>query len=263
MATRLQIVTDVINETGHHELVLDALNGDYTDAGINKYVNDGQRWLDRRFEHKKDRMWLYKPLAIGQSVVSFTKARWVEQVWIAYSGGTRTMLDKVDRDYLRTHYSGIPLSGIANATPIMWTVPVTNLAPEQVAETNGTLTALGLTDLDFLQYGDTWLTETIAILPPPDRAYTVEVMARWRYNELTTDATVSFWSMSEPDVLRAATKMQMEIHLHRNDSGAKTYENYCLGEIKRLEHELASEQAAGPPERFRMFGRPPVRQDES
>jgi hypothetical protein len=197
-------------------------------------------------------------LAAGEAQVTFVKARWIEQVWIAPVNGQRRELTVCDIRWLRKQYPDVPLSAVTRAAPQYWAIPIVNLAPEQVGDEEDNLEAAGLTDLDFLQYGDLWLTDVVMIMPPADMAYTVEVLARWRYHELSDDDDVSFWSMAEPDILVAATKVQLELNKHRNETGQMQFEKYCLAELKRLEHELASENAAGPPERFRMFGRPRI-----
>lgn len=244
---------EVIKETGHVELVVDAANGDFTDntdgprGGANKFINQANRWLYRNFVGKEPEAWLYKLLSPGQSRVTFSFARIIKEVWVTDpTSGTRILLDKKSADDIRQLYPQTSLSAIGNDTPRYWTILTPGLAPEQSEETSTTLTNAGITDIDLLSYGNAFSVDAIAVFPPTNVARTLEVFAEWYDQELTADEDVSYWSIVEPDLLKRATKMEIETELHRNSDGRKDYEGPLRSDLEAIYFKKTAEEQAGP-----------------
>lgn len=66
----------LVQETGRYDLVRDGFANDWTDMGrANLYINEAQKWLDRRLPHHKSRSKLYKTVAAAESMITFGHAR--------------------------------------------------------------------------------------------------------------------------------------------------------------------------------------------
>lgn len=255
MATRLDIVKQVLKATGDYSQVTDAEGGDYTDNGIDWHINNAQKFLDREFKYKKDKAWVYKKVTQGESLVTLARARNIIEVWVAQAGGTRTRLATRTAGELRADYSSVPLSAITQARPTVYACPITGLAPAQYAETESSLSTAGMTDLDYLIFGNYYASDAIVIMPPADGTYTVEILANCFSKTLTADADVSFWSINEPSLLVDATCLHMENQLHRNAQGYSDKLGPLDKALTQLFHDLVEEEASGVPTRFRMLGR--------
>jgi len=249
--TMLQIKTQVIEDSGHYELVVNTTA--YVDNGIHFHINAAQRWLSRNFEYKKAEATLSKLLTAGTALVTLNRARYVKDVWLADATGTaRTQLERITWRRMRELHGSVPLSEIDNGTPKYWCPAPIQLAPEQFTETAETLAAAGNTDLDFYVYGNAYLTNGIIIMPPPDAAYTLNVQATWLDKELTLDDDVSFWSVAAPELLTDATRLSIERRLHRNTQGVNDFTAPLLADLQQIYFDLVDEEAAGPPEFWYM-----------
>lgn len=72
----------LVDISGRVDLVRDASMGDYSDMGLaNIHINQAQRWLDRRLGRRDSETVLTLTLPPGQSVLSFTHARYVTGVY--------------------------------------------------------------------------------------------------------------------------------------------------------------------------------------
>lgn len=246
---------NVVTDSGKHDLCIDYAAGNYQDNGCNRYINAAQHELDRLLGYKGDQAWLYKPLAIGQSLVTFNRARYISEVWIANTADAkRTRLSFLSLAELREAYNGVPLTEVDNGTPAYFAKLVPMLAPEQYAQTAETLTAAGLTDIDFLKYGNSYLLDGLTIMPPPSTAYTLEILGHWFAKELVNDSDVSVWTVNEQSLLEDATRMVIETKLHRNSEGVADWERSIGPRMRKLYNDLIAEQfAAMPQERMRMW----------
>lgn len=254
MSTLLQVRQMLVKRSGRYDLVVDGEAGDWTDNGANDFINAGQKWLDRHLEYKKDASWLTKTMASGESLVTFDRARYIEQVWIATTTDGRKMLERKPYRWLRENYNDVPLSSVETGEPLYWCPAVVGLAPEQYDDDATDLTTAGVVDRDFYQYGNHYLTDGIIIMPPADGTYTVQVLARWLSKELSVDADVSFWSVSDPHLLVRAARREIEIDLHRNSQGVQDLEAGLIKDLEDIRLDLIAEEISGPHESAVMNG---------
>lgn len=254
MSTLLQVRQKLVKDSGHYNLVVDGMNSDWTDNGANDLINQGQRWLDRKFEYDKQQAWYTQVLSQGQSLLTFAKARYIERVQIATTTDGRIELDRKNFFDLQTEYKTVPLSSVEESQPLYWCPLVPGLAPELYSETSGSLTTDGVVDIDFYQYGNHYLTSAIMILPPPEQDYTVKVLARWLSKELSDDADVSFWSVNAPELLVRAARLQLETDLHRNPEGAMGFEQRLLDDLGDFYRDFKAEAVSGPASDWVMNG---------
>jgi len=252
--TLLEIRTALVQQSGHYELVVDADGADFSDNGADFHINAGQRWLSNNFEYKKGAAWLYQIPSSGESLITFSNARYVREVWIASTAAGRTQLEKKTHGWIRENYADVPLSTLTGGTPLYWCNTQVQLAPEQYAENATTLAADGMTDIDFLVYGSQYVTTGIIVMPPSDGTFTVEVLTRWQDKDLAVDTDVSFWSVAHPELLLDAARLSIERRLHRNTQGVNDFTAPLMNDLKQIEFDMVAEEASGPPEYWRMRG---------
>ena len=59
------------------------------------------------------------------------------------------------------------------------------------------------------------------------------------------DEDVSFWSQY-PEILLLAARRELELHRHRNSTGAQDFERPLLMALRKLFHNMVAEEVAGP-----------------
>lgn len=244
---------NVVTDSGRHDLVLDYGAGDYSDNGCNRYINEAQRYLDRMLSYKGDKAWLYKPLTANSSHITFNRARYISEVWISSTTGDRALLTMKSLPWLRQEYGDVPVTDLDSATPMYWAPLIPGLAPEQYAETSSTLTTAGLVDLQYLSYGNYYITDGIIIMPPTDIALTVEVLARFYSKTLVNDADVSFWTVNDPGILEDYTRLLFEQKLHRNSEGARDFLLPIEEKVRQIYYDMISEETSQPSRLMRMI----------
>ena len=249
MANLLEVRKRVARESGHHELVANYAGGDYADNGMDDYIRAAARFLDDKFQYDKSEAWFYKKLTSGQSEVTFRNNRIIKEVWVNSSGGNRTKLQRLTLNEMREEYVKDTLAGEATGVPKYWVPAILGLAPEQLDEDEASFLAEGLTDYDLIMFGDHYPHKGIYVMPPTDDTITVEVLAEWYSLELCDDEDVSFWSQ-HPEILAMATRREIEIHLHRNTTGAQDFERPIMDRLNDLYKNLIAEEVSGPPEDF-------------
>jgi len=236
----------VVEESGHYELVVDGVGDDWTDNGCNRLIGHALRWLDRHSVHKKSDSWIYKELTSGEAFVQLNIARYIQRVFmVVQSSGARTELKKRDPIQLRNEYGDVPLSTLESGTPAYWTVPVTQLGPEQKDETEATLETDGFLDTDFLFYTTPILYDGILVLPPPDETVSIHILGTWKSVALSADSDYNFWTVNEPDILVDATRREIAKRLHRNNEEVRAIELDLRDNLMKLHHEMVAEEAMG------------------
>lgn len=245
METLLTLRRMLVKQSGHYELVTDAENEDWDDNGADQFIRAGQRFCDDQFQYHKSEAWFYAKVAAGESLVTFQNARIIKEVWINIAGGQRILVKRRTLNDIREEYTEPLLASETQGVPSSWAPAVLGLAPQQFDETALTFDAEGITDHDLIMFGNHYPYKGIYIMSPPDDAYTVEVKAEWYSLELCDDADVSFWCQY-PELLLLAARREMEIHLHRNTTGAQDFERPLMHSLKKLYDNLIAEESAGP-----------------
>lgn len=245
MRTLLEIRRMLVQQSGHFELVTDAENEDWGDNGADQFIQAGQRFCDDQWQHHKSEAWLYVKMASGESLATFTNARIIKEVWLSKTGGPRTLVERLTLNDIRERYTEATLADETTGTPLYWAPAVLGLAPQQFEETALTFEADGITDYDLIMFGNHYPYKGLYVMPPCDGDYTLEIKAEWQSHEMCDDADVSFWSQY-PELLLLAARREMEIHLHRNTTGAQDFERPLLHSLQRLYHNLVAEESSGP-----------------
>ena len=245
MRTLLELRRLLVQQSGHYELVLDAEQEDWGDNGADVFIQAGQRFCDDQWQHHKSEAWLYVKMASGESLATFTNARIIKEVWLNKTGGPRTLVKRLTLNDIRERYTKAALADETTGTPLYWAPAVLGLAPQQFEETALTFEADGITDYDLIMFGNHYPYKGIYVMPPCDGDYTLEIKAEWQSHEMCDDADVSFWSQY-PELLLMAARREIEIHLHRNTTGAQDFERPLMHSLQKLYHNLIAEESGGP-----------------
>lgn len=234
-----------VDLSGRFDLVTDAAGGDYSDNGADFLINAASRWLDRKLGYKFQEAWLQVVLAAGDVFKLFEDSRIIKEVWLADSAGGRTKLEHVPLETLRNCYPEVDTTTIDAARPTQWALLPIGLAPEQRDDTLVGLQALGIVDTDYLSFGEYQNKRGITILAPADQAYTLEVLAEWYSRDLTLDAQTNFWTANHSDLLVRATKLQVEMNIHRNTQGVNDEMATLLDDVHEVLNDINAEEYAG------------------
>lgn len=246
----------LIEQSGHYELVADAHGLDFADRGANEFINAGQRWLDRLFDYHKSAAWIYKPLVSGESLVTFSSARYIKEIWIV-ENGVRRPLPRSTWQMLRDTYRQTDHSLTTPAPPQHWAPIPVGLGGNQSRYADGDdldPLEVGVDGYNDIVFGDHWPVQGILIMPPPEAGSTLEVCAVWRQSDLVNDTDKTYWTVEAPELLTRAARWQIEIDLHRNRTGIADYEAALGGDLRRLYHSLVDEESSGSPGDFVMRG---------
>jgi len=246
----------VIEETGRYDLVVDAVGNNYSDAGVDKYINEGIKWLERNLPGgNKTDSWMFHTLPAGTAVIRLTRARVVREVWLAHEDGKpRCPLKLVGPNELMRWFGG-PEPPHVDDGPLCWSPLVGALAPEQELLTKQQMDDAGLTDNQHIIFENTpdlhYPYRHIGLGPVVSQDRQVLVLGKFQSKYLSDDCDVNWWTMEEPGLVVRATAMQMEIG-HRNTQGVQDYETPLRDELRQIYHDLVEQETQGPPEMWRM-----------
>lgn len=224
----LDIRTWFAKDSGRYDLV----DSSFADNGADKYINAGQRWLDRQTEHAKEITRFFRTISSGDYFVRFQDSRVITNVWC----GDTSKLDPLERktyNELRGNYDG-PFSGETAATP-KYFCPAWLRIPESDEDD----------DMDgYLGYMDVmtgWKTYNgIIIMPPANGDFHVEVWAKAFSRTLVSDTDESFWSVNEPHVLVMAGLRALEV-FYRNTQGVNDWTTAINAELFGLGKDFVEE----------------------
>lgn len=211
----------LVDVSGRYDLAVDPANGNYADAGLaNMYINEAQRWLDRRLPHHKTMAKLYKTVPANTEMITFNQARSVSGVFEAFSDGTHQLLN--------------------------WSSLIVGLAPDQIDESLGNLpyTANVIA-------GDAHWPKHAVWIAPSDKERVVCVLANWYCPKLIEDHDRSYWTVQHP-LLLAHTAMELIEIGHRNTQGVNDFRGPILDDLQTIYHDLVEEESAGPHWKWRQ-----------
>lgn len=251
--TLIQMRRRFVELSGHYELVLDAEQNDWGDNGADDYIRAAQRRLDDEFTYHKSDAMLYAKLTAGQAIVTFNWSRLIKQVWIADATGYRQELTRLTMREMRELYNETTLAAISQDSPQYWAPITSMLAPSQIGDTSSTFSSTGYVDYDQIVFSEAYFSKSIVVMPPPAATTTVQVLASWYSPTLSDDEDVCFWSQF-PELLIRGARAELELDLHRNQTGYRGFLEGLMPRLSRLEDNLLEEEQSGPPELYRIGG---------
>ena len=228
-----------IVESGRYDLVVDTTN--WLDNGADKYINAGQRLLDRMVTTPKTLGRNFQVVEAGTYAVTFQKCRAVKEVWVVPTAGTadddRTKLTKKSISWIRKNYPN--MNDLDNGAPLYYAPANLRLAPEPAS----------LGDIDApANYMDvvgdpTGIYSGIIFMPPVDEQYLIEVWAYFEAQTLAVDLDESYWSVNYPDLLVMASQCELEMFA-RNTEGVKDWINAIETVCKAIDFDVVEEEIA-------------------
>jgi len=208
--TILEILKTVIKETGHFELVKDWTNQDYTDNGIYRMMNSANKYLDVNF-----------PMDVYNKTIEFAIEKYVNTLDITPVKFIKGIFIKENNKLLM-------------------------LSPKLLEYKN---------NLDISQNGKPAVfiridEKTIELFPIPDKNYTLIITGNIYNPDITNPNDETFWSINYPELLIDATKMMIELNLHRNFETKLRYEEHILRQLKVIYNKYCTEEWSGAKETY-------------
>jgi hypothetical protein len=96
--------------------------------------------------------------------------------------------------------------------------------------------------------------DDILVIPPADKAYDLQVVGLAYALSLSADTDHTWWSYNHPSLVLRAARMQMEIELHRNASGAEQFAAAIMPDLDSIHRMLVYERTSGPARHCVMRG---------
>jgi hypothetical protein len=227
-----------VEETGRYHLVQEVGGDPWADNGANFHINRGQKFLDllhtpRRLRNRS----FVAHLAPGEYRVEVPDLRAVHEVWVSNADG-RTHLEPMEPEELRAAFA-TDWTTTLRGCPQFYTIGNFGLAPGQrdVVEADHA----DETDTGDLFYGeDADIYDSVIVAPPPDLDATVRIVGLWWSPALTTDDSLSWWTVQHPDLVVWAAAYQVEVGM-RNTSGAQDWYQAITERIRGLDYDDAEE----------------------
>lgn len=245
IAVRQLFATD----SGRHDLVTNFAAGTYTNVGADRFINAGQRMLDRKASFLKSSAWYKKDCLVGVYKLQFRHCIAMKEVWAKCSGEARFPLNKADLDWLREEY-GDTYSTLTTGVPEYYAPLVQGLASDQSALTSVNYTAQFTEDFEeitFADYGTNaghTMYQGIIWMPPLDKTYTISVLGKFYSKPLSADADVSFWTEQHSDLLVLAAMWALE-GVYRNSEGQNDYMKVINDALFDLDKDVVEEEIQG------------------
>ena len=220
----------------------DLVNSDGSDNGADFFIRNGQKWLDRKIDHKKSDGRVFKVVESGAYGHTFQYARAIEEVWMAKvdENEGRWQLTKKSIQDLRLAYADLP-GNLDTGDPLYWAPGVFR----SVTET-GTLSSA-----DFSAYsgyadviaGDLFDYNGVLWMPPTDGQMLLEVWGKFYTEPLADDTDENYWSVNYEDVLIMAALRHVEV-FNRNTQGRQDWESAISDALMDLDKDVVLEDQA-------------------
>ena len=232
----LEIRTQFAKISGRYDLV----GTSFIDAGADVYINEGQRFLDRKFDYGPALGKYYVDLIAGTFKVPLTDCRSVLEVWVLNSD-SRTELKPLDEYELRSIYQSnsvysTPLTIMTQDRPLYYYPTNFRRVPD-----TGTFTdsATLISYLDTTSPTDSTVNGLI-IIPPPATGYAIEVSGLFYSPKLVADIDTNYWTLNHPNLLITAALRQLDI-MYNSARNLRTFDEAMATDLRDLEYDFISQ----------------------
>lgn len=214
----------------------DLVNEDYSDSGMNLYINAGQEFLDRLDETQKSWATRFASIALDGMVTTFARCRAIKEVWASSPTEGRWQLEKKDlQDLMEGYLKSLPAE-MTSGIPLYYSPCITRIQPS---------TDTVETYEDFFGYvtvadGN---YNAIVINVPTSEAISLIIKGLFYSDELVADDDTSYWSDAHPMLLYMSTMRQVEV-VNRSTQGVNDWTNAIATEMKQLGFDLVEELIA-------------------
>lgn len=214
----------------------DLVNEDYSDSGVDFFINEGCKFLDRLDETHKSWATRFCPILTDAIYVTFPYCRAIKEVWVASATTGRWQLEKKDlQDLIEGYLKTLPAE-MENGVPLYYSPCITRSVPLGVALNNFE---------EFLGYVEVTSSNYNAILinVPTSEDLTLIIHGLFYSLELVEDSNVNYWSEVHPMLLYMSTMRQIEV-VNRSTQGVNDWTNSIMVEMKQLGMDLVEELIA-------------------
>ena len=224
----------------------DLIKANETDNGADFFINEGQKWLDRKFSDGKAKARYPSATVEGTIKVSVAGLRAAKEVWVTNSEGM-TELARESLNSLRNAYQDT-LSDVTNGRPSYYAPAVFRPYPDTLTSA----AAAALSDVeDLLLDGTHYTYNGIVILPPADGVYTLTIQGLFyspTLSSVLTDGswieTTSFWLQVHPGTLLLAALYKLEA-FYRSRAGMRDRMEALMEDVTGIDHDLVETDIAG------------------
>jgi len=238
---------------------MDLATGSNADSGADFFINAGHDYLDSIQGTLKSNSRHFVAMVAGDYKIELRDCFAVKQVWLVKTG-SRAQLSLLSLTDMRVMY-GMAFSEVVQGAPIHYTVNLIGLSPEQFDYDAGDFTGMvGWDDVkltvqavppsieppvDEVLYSDNLRYQGIIVMPPPDEAYTAEIIGQFK-QPLANDADRSFWTEVHSDILIQAALYKLEL-FYRNLTGANETLLHLTESLRAIGVSLTIQEMAVDP----------------
>lgn len=237
MAELSEVRLEFVKTSGRYDLLVDGDLTDNTDNGANRFVNLGQRYLDRRITPAANDRRLMAVLASGEYLFEVTGLRFIKHLFVKTSttGVNITRYGMPIADF-KASYPDNP-SEWDSGQPCYWAHNVIGLAPSQAEETSETFASAGVQDYADITFGSAYDTEGLIFYPKADASYTLDLWGQFWSPTLSEDSDVSFWSTNYDRLLSLAACYE-----EARDAGRQDRVEYWLATMGEEISEIVNDE---------------------
>ena len=215
----------------------DLVNDDYSDNGVDFFINEGRKFLDRLDEVQKSWAVRLCPMLTGASYVTFPYCRAIKEVWAASPTEGRWQLEKKNLQDLMSGYLMTLPAKMESGNPLYYSPCITRYAPKDIVIADFE-TLMGYVEVVNSNYN------AILVNVPSSTDITLTISGLFYSEELIKDDDVNYWSEVNPMLLYMSTMRQIEI-TNRSTQGVNDWTNSIITEMKQLGMDLVEELISG------------------
>ena len=239
----LEIRTEFVKASGRYDLVNPTT---WADAGANKFIEMGQRDLERRLGRGPVRGKMLLDLAAGSYMASFQYCRSVKSVSVMDEDG-KYVVQKLTAQGIRdwaTQWDVSnpfmkPFAEMTAGRPQIYYPTSLRRVPD-----GGDFSGDSATLQSYLEVSNTEVTNTsgIIFLPPTDKAYVLEIEGVFYMAGLSGDTDTNYWSTMYPQLLIQASLLQHD-KLYRGKTSATQREQDLQMALLDIEKDIVDEES--------------------
>lgn len=211
----------------------DLVNEDFSDNGVDIFMNEGGKFLDRLDETQKSWATRFAPLALGELYVTFPYCRALKEVWAASPTTGRWQLEKKNlQDLIEGYLTALPAE-MTSGVPLYYSPCITRSVPPS-AVLNSFEEFMGYVGVAGNEYN------AILVSVPTDEAITLILQGLFYTPQLVNDEDSNYWSDEHPLLLYMSTMRQIEV-TNRSTQGVNDWASAIETEMRQLGMDLVDE----------------------
>ena len=214
----------------------DLVNEDNSNSGVDLFINEGSKFLDRLDETQKSWATRFADLVLDASFVTFPYCRAIKEVWVASATTGRWQLEKKDlQDLIEGYMKTLP-SVMESGVPLYYSPCITRSVPMKDTLANFE-TLMGYVEVSDYNYN------AVLVNVPTSEALTLIIKGLFYSPELVADADTNMWSDVHPLLLYMSTMRQIEV-INRSTQGVNDWTASIASEMQQLGFDLVEELIA-------------------